>query len=127
MLIKFTDDYINYINAGYNLLAKLQLKIASEEPHIGAHQKLDVLYAECILTEGIIDLLSNDDNSVPKENEKFLQCLKSLLAKHHCPLKLNSIKFKNRYPLPAPLDDGHIVEDLTPVHITTHLGERILY
>ena len=128
MLVKFTDDYINYIFAGYEHIAKLQYKISTEEPHIGAHPKLDKWYAQSILVNGIIDLLENDDNSKPLENEKFLQCLKSLLVEHHCKVKLNSVKYRQRYPGVETGTGNYIVEELgTPTYITTHLNERLIY
>lgn len=127
MLTRFTDDYVNYINAGYDLIGKLHYKISVEEPYIGLSPKLDKLYAQTILVHGIIDLLSNDSNSNFKENEKLLACLKSLLAIHNCPVRINSIKYKERYPLPPGEEiKPYIIEDAQTV-IVTHLGERLVY
>jgi hypothetical protein len=84
MLINYTDTYINDIFAGYELIGKIQAMLATREPFMGDSPALDKLYAQSILISGIIDHLSNDDNSSPKENEALLLCLRSLIRKEIC-------------------------------------------
>jgi len=131
MLIRFTDDYVNYINAGYTLVGILQHKIATEEPYLGLHPALDSLYAYSTLTYAIIDALEHDDNSNPAENERLLRCLKSLLHRYHCPVKTNSIKMQERYPTnntpPTIQNRPYIIEDTDPTYIVTENNERLIY
>jgi hypothetical protein len=84
MLINFTDTYVNDIFTGFQLIGRIQSVLASREPFMGNSPALDKLYAQSIVISGIIDHLSNDDNSNPKENEALLLCLRSLINKEIC-------------------------------------------
>jgi hypothetical protein len=84
MLINFTDTYIEDINLGVNMVAKIQSILAQKEPYMGSSIYLDKLYALSTLISGIIDHLSNDDNSDPATNEQFLLCLRRLHQSDIC-------------------------------------------
>lgn len=83
MLVNFTDSYESYIKQGFELISKIQKKLAKEEPFMGLHPKMESLYAHSIMIYAVIDQLSNSDNSDPKENEALLLCLKNYINKQH--------------------------------------------
>jgi len=96
MLIRFSDDYINEVNAAYDLVGRIQAFLCEKEKFMGNSQYLDKLYAWSMLLSGIIDHLEHDDNSDPKANEALLLCLRKLLAKNICgPRKPNLIDVRN--------------------------------
>jgi hypothetical protein len=105
MIINFSDSYINDINIGLTMLGNLQCKLSSHEPFMGNSPYLDKLYIYSILISGIIDHLSYDDNSNPKDNEALLLCLRTLNNKNICgppcnPL-LNVQNIHNLQPYPV--------------------------
>lgn len=79
MLIRFTDDYINDINAGLNMIGKIHSCLCCKEPFLGNSKALDKLYMYSAVIAGIVDHLMHDDNSNPKENESLLMCLRTLV------------------------------------------------
>ena len=81
MLIRFTDDYINWLNAGNILVGRLVSTIAEKEPFVGNSKVLDRYYAQSVVISALVDHLSNEDNSDREANETMLQCLKSILSK----------------------------------------------
>lgn len=93
MILKFTDDYEGYISAGLQAIGNIQLYIGQQAAYVGDSVYLDKLYAHSVLLSGIIDHISNDDNSDPACNESLLMCLRSLVGKEVCRPKGNSIKF----------------------------------
>lgn len=84
MLINFTDHYIDDINKGMEVIGDILSVLAQKEPFIGSSPVLDQLYAQSVLINGIIDHLSNDDNSNPKENEAMLLSLRGLVQSNQC-------------------------------------------
>ncbi len=93
MLIRFTDDYINDIFAAFQMIGEIEYRLGEQEKFMGNSRALDKLHAQSIVLNGIVDHLSNDDNSNPKENEALLLCLRSLRDKNICGTRRNSTKF----------------------------------
>tara|TARA_R110000796_G_scaffold179502_10_gene296034 strand:- start:983 stop:1288 length:306 start_codon:yes stop_codon:yes gene_type:complete len=96
MILKFTDDYEGYIAAGLQAVGLMQLYISQQARFMGDSKFLDKVYAHSIILSGIVDHLSNDDNSDPACNESLLLCLRSLVNKDFCKPKGNSVKFINK-------------------------------
>lgn len=84
MLIKFTDDYENYIYEARQLVGRIVHHISIKEPYVGSTVQLDKFYAVSIAISAIIDHLEYDDNVDPKYNEYLLQVLIGLLDKDLC-------------------------------------------
>jgi hypothetical protein len=84
MLIRFTDDYITDILTANNVVAGIHCTLAKLEPFKGNSPDLDYLYTASIMLSGIVDSLSNDDNSDPRENEALRACLRKIISKVKC-------------------------------------------
>jgi len=106
MLIRFTDDYDNYIHEALALVGRITSFIANKEVFVGDTNELDKLYALSTAISGIVDHLANDDNSEPKYNEFLLETLKSLLSKNICNTNSNIPKpIPNLLPEPVDLNN----------------------
>lgn len=84
MLIRFSDDYIDEINAALALQGRIQALLCKKEPFMGKSPYLDKMYRYSILLAGIVDHLMYDDNSTPEDNEALLMCLRTLINKNLC-------------------------------------------
>lgn len=84
MLIKFTDDYENYIFEARQLVGRLIHHVAIKEPYVGSTVYLDRFYACAVAISAIIDHIEYDDNVDPQYNEYLLQVLIGLLDKNLC-------------------------------------------
>jgi hypothetical protein len=84
MILRFTDDYVNYINEGLNLIGRIQNNIATREPYLGNIKELDILYTQSIVITALVDHLNSDNNATPEDNEELLYCLKSIISKNIC-------------------------------------------
>lgn len=103
MLIRFTDDYDNYLYEGRALVGRIVAHIAKKEPFVGGSIELDKFYALSMAITGIIDHLEYEDNSEPKYNEYLLQVLKELLTKNLCGTN-NQIPEPIINTMPEPVD-----------------------
>jgi len=84
MILRFTDDYINYIVEAERVLGRIQTKIALKEPYLGKVVELDKMYYQSIALSALVDHLSSDNNATPEDNEYLLQCLKKILSTDIC-------------------------------------------
>ncbi len=84
MIIKWTDDYVNYIYEGEALIGRIMSKISAKEPYLGNIRELDMLYYQSVAIAALIDHFNSDNNATPADNEYLLQCLKSILDKNIC-------------------------------------------
>lgn len=84
MLIRKDLDYINEIEAGYDLISRIETKIAKQEEFIGNNKQLDKLRAQSLLMHALIDAIQYDDNERPITNETFLLCLRKLINTNIC-------------------------------------------
>lgn len=84
MLIRFTDDYDNYLYEARQLIGRVVAHIAEKEPFVGASKELDKFYALSTALHAIVDHLEYNDNLDPKYNEYLLLQLKELLTKDLC-------------------------------------------
>ena len=116
MLIRFTDDYENYIYEGRKLVGRLIAKVAQQEPFVGGSLELDKFYALSVAISGILDQLEYDDNNDftvdvngattsmgGTYNEYLLSILKELLTKNLCNTG-TEIPFKPVNTIPSPVD-----------------------
>jgi hypothetical protein len=101
MLLRFTNDFLSTISQGVSLLADIQLSLAKSEPYLGSSRELDRAYAQSVVIAGLIDYLSNTDNSNPREDEALLMCLRSAISKNACRRPRNGVKdWANYHKLP---------------------------
>ena len=108
MLIRFTDDYENYLYEAKCLIGRIITYIGVNEPFIGSSKELDRFYALSMVLSGIIDHLDNDDNKEPKYNEYLLEILKELLSKNLCGTN-NEIPQKPISLLPKPVNLNKLI------------------
>jgi len=102
MLLRFTNDFLSTISQGVSLLADIQLSLAKSEPYLGSSRELDRAYAQSVVIAGLIDYLSNTDNSNPAEDEALLMCLRSAINKNICRRPRNGVTdWANYHSLPA--------------------------
>jgi len=84
MLVRFTDDYIVDILTANSVVAGIQCTLAKLEPFKGNSPDLDYLYTASVMLSGIVESLSNDDNSSPLENESLRRCMKKIIGRVKC-------------------------------------------
>jgi len=107
MLVRFTDDYIDEINAALALQGQIQNLLAKKEPFMGHSPYLDELYRHSILLAGIVDHLSYDDNSKPEDNQGLLLCLRTLIAKNICGIPPKSTLDVRNYHIEQPISTAN--------------------
>lgn len=115
MLIKFTDDYENYIYEAKQLVGRIMHAISVKEPYVGATKRLDRFYAVSITLSAIVDHFEYEDNVDPKYNEYLLQVLVGLLDKDLCGTN-NQIPDRVLDIFPKPVDLNNLGIKSIPVH-----------
>lgn len=84
MIVRFTDDYVNYIYEGEKLIGRIHTTIAKKEPYLGNIKELDILFYQSYTLVALLDHLTSDNNATPSDNEELLMCLKTILNKNIC-------------------------------------------
>jgi len=121
MLIRFTDDYENYIYEGRALVGRLMTHVGKVSPFVGDSLELDKFYATAVAINAIADHLEYDTNWDPKYNENLLETLKSLLSGNLCGTN-NQIPETILNTMPEPVDlNNFTVENNTSDSVLTTL------
>ena len=103
MLIRFTDDYENYLFEARAVVGRLQAHIAGKEPFVGGSLELDKFYALSVAISAIVDHIEYEDNGDPDFTENLLYNLKELLSKDICNVNTH-IPQRPVSTMPEPVD-----------------------
>ena len=98
MILKFTDDYENYIHQGYLKVADIITFLSYKGAYLGSDKVLDHYYALSIAITAICDHLDCPYNFDNELNESLLECLKNLISSNICDFDLKELKLSNTLP-----------------------------